>query len=136
MAALQAAARPCPLLPEHGAGWFGRPRLSGHRLDTSGGHPAAGRDWSPLFRATRTGHGERRARVEADDTGAGLRLVTDAEAVPGGAVRVRHTVTNTSHEPYVVDGLEVVFPLPGRVGEVLDFTGRQACGVPERVHAS
>ena len=62
--------------------------------------------------------------------------MTDAEAVPGGAVRVRHTVTNTSHEPYVVDGLEVVFPLPGRVGEVLDFTGRQACGVPERVHAS
>ena len=59
VAALQAAARPCPLLPEHGAGWFGRPGLSGHRLDTSGGHPAAGRDWSPLFRATgpSTGNG-------------------------------------------------------------------------------
>ena len=96
VAALLAAVRPCPLLPEHGAGWFGRPGLSGHRLDTSGGHPAAGRDWSPLFRAAPPEHGERRARVEAEDSGAGLRLVTEAEAVPGGAIRVRHTVANTS----------------------------------------
>lgn len=60
-------------------------------------------------------------------------LVTEAEAVPGGAIRVRHTVTNTSHEPYAVDGLEVVFPLPGRVGEVLDFTGRQTAErIPQR----
>jgi alpha-galactosidase len=51
--------------------------------------------------------------------------VTEIEAVPGGAIRARHTVTNTGSEPYVVDSLEVVFPLPGRVGEVLDFTGRQ-----------
>jgi hypothetical protein len=64
VAALQAAVRPCPLLPEHGAGWFGRPGLSGHRLDTSGGHPAAGRDWSPLFRAARLAHGDRRAPAE------------------------------------------------------------------------
>ncbi|MGH3068048.1 MAG: alpha-galactosidase [Streptosporangiaceae bacterium] len=133
VAALLAAVRPCTLLPEHGAGWFGRPGLSGHRLDTSGGHPAAGRDWSPLFRAARPEHGERRALVEAVDTTAGLRLVTEAEAVPGGAIRVRHTVTNTSHEPYVVDSLEVVFPLPGRVGEVLDFTGRQTAErIPQR----
>lgn len=71
--------------------------------------------------------------MEAEDSGAGLRLVTEAEAVPGGAIRVRHTVTNTSHEPYVADGLEVVFPLPGRVGEVLDFTGRQTAErIPQR----
>ena len=50
-AALLAAARPCALLPEHGLGWFGRPGLSGHRLD-AGDIPAAGRDWSPLFRPT------------------------------------------------------------------------------------
>ena len=133
VAALQAAVRPCPLLPEHGAGWFGRPGLSGHRLDTRGGHPAAGRDWSPLLRATRAEHGERQARVEAEDSGAGLRLVTEAEAVAGGAIRVRHEVTNTGGEPYVVDSLEVVFPLPGRVGEVLDFTGRQTAErIPQR----
>jgi len=32
VAALQAAVRPCPLLPEDGAGWFGRPGLFRHNL--------------------------------------------------------------------------------------------------------
>ncbi|HEY2693467.1 MAG TPA: alpha-galactosidase [Streptosporangiaceae bacterium] len=124
-ATLLRAARPCALLPEPGEGWFGRPGLSGHRLNTSGGHPAAGRDWSPLFRPGPAEHTGRRARVEAEDPTAGLRLVTEVEAVPGGAIRARHTLTNTGREPYLVDGLDVVFPLPSRVGEVLDFTGRQ-----------
>ena len=133
VAPLLAAVRPGALLPEHGAGWFGRPGLSGHRLDTSGGHPAAGRDWSPLLRPARLEHGPRWARAEAEDSTAGLRLVTEAEAVAGGAIRVRHTVVNTGHEPYLVHSLEVVFPLPGRVGEVLDFTGRQTAErIPQR----
>jgi len=132
-AALLAAVRLWPLLPEHGAGWFGRPGLSGHRLNTGAGYPAAGRDWSPVFRPTRSEHDGGRARVEAADADTGLRLVTEVEAVPGGAIRVRHTLTNTASQPYVVDGLEVVFPLPGRVGEVLDFTGRQTAErIPQR----
>ena len=131
-AALLRAARPGPLLPQHGEGWFGRPGLSGHRLDP-GGHPAAGRDWSPRFQPVRWEPGERRTLIEAEDTIAGLRLVTEADAVPGGAIRVRHTVTNTGRQPYVVDSLEVVFPLPGRAGEVLDFTGRQTSErIPQR----
>ena len=65
--ALLAAARPCPLLPQHGEGWFGRPALSGHRLDTRPGYPTAGRDWSPLFQPVRSEHDGRRARVEAAD---------------------------------------------------------------------
>ena len=133
VAPLLAAVRPCALLPEHAAGWFGRPGLSGHRLGTGGGHPAAGRDWSPLLRPAGLEHGERWARAEAEDSTAGLRLVTEAEAVAGGAIRVRHTVVNTGHEPYQVNSLEVVFPLPGRVGEVLDFTGRQTAErIPQR----
>ena len=64
---------------------------------------------------------------------AGLRLVTEVEAVPGGAIRARHTLTNTGPRPYVVNSLEVVFPLPGRAGEVLDFTGRQTAErIPQR----
>ncbi len=58
VAALLAAARPCPLLPQQGEGWFGRPGLSGHRLGHGTGDPAAGRDWSPLFRPAQS---ERRA---------------------------------------------------------------------------
>ena len=132
-AALLAAARPCPLLPQHGEGWFGRPGLSGHRLDTGAGYPAAGRDWSPLFVPVRSGHDGRRIRVEAADKTAGLALATEIEAVPGGAIRARHALTNTGRQPYLVESLEVVFPLPGRVGEVLDFTGRQTAErIPQR----
>jgi alpha-galactosidase len=133
VAALLAPARPCSLLPQHGEGWFGRPGLSGHRLGTAAGSPAAGRDWSPLFLPVRSEHDGRRARVEATDTAAGLRLVTEIEAVPGGAIRARHTLTNLGQQRYLVDRLEVVFPLPGRVGEVLDFTGRPTAErIPQR----
>jgi alpha-galactosidase len=132
VAPLLAAIRPCPLLPEHGEGWFGRPGLAGHRLG-SAGDPAAGRDWSPLFRPGRIEHDGSRARIEARDIEAGLGLVTEIEAVPGGAIRARHALTNLGGQPYLVGSLEVVFPLPGRVGEVLDFTGRQTAErIPQR----
>jgi alpha-galactosidase len=125
-AALQAAAPPCTLLPGHAEGWFGRPGLTGHRLGSGPDSLVpAGRDWSPRFEPTRSDHDGTRARVEAVDTAAGLHLVTEIEAVPGGAIRARHTVTNTGSQPYVVDSLEVVFPIPARAGEILDFTGRQ-----------
>ena len=95
--------------------------------------PAAGRDWSPLFVPTQSEHDGRRARIEAADKGAGLELVTEIEAVPGGAIRARHTLANRGRQPYVVDSLEVVFPLPGRIGEILDFTGRQTAErIPQR----
>jgi alpha-galactosidase len=132
-ATLLAAARPCPLLPQHAEGWFGRPGLSGHRLAGEPGRLAAGRDWSPLFLPVRSEPGGRRAVVEAEDKAAGLALVTEVEAVPGGAIRARHVLTNLSFQPYLVDALEVVFPLPGRVGEILDFTGRQTAErIPQR----
>ena len=133
-AALLAALRPCPLLPQHAEGWFGRPGLSGHRLGSGPDSPVpAGRDWSPRFRPVRSEHDGTRARVEAIDTTAGLDLVTEIEAVPGGAVRARHTVTNTGGDPYVIDSLEVAFPVPARVGEILDFTGRQTAErIPQR----
>jgi alpha-galactosidase len=130
-ALLAGAPLPSPL-PEHGRGWFGRPGLSGHRL-APGGSPPAGQDWSPLFRPAGTNGDGRRAVIRAEDATAGLRLVTEVEAVPGGAVRARHTLTNTGDRPYVVDSLEVVFPLPGWAGEVLDFTGRQTAErIPQR----
>ncbi len=123
----------CALLPEHSAGWFGRPGLSGHRLDGPDGAAPAGRDWSPRFRPVAVEHDDGRARAVGEDEAAGLRVVTEAEAVPGGAIRCRHTLTNTGELPYVVDSLEVVFPLPGRAGETLDFTGRHARErVPQR----
>ena len=113
---------------------------AGRACPGTGSGPAAGLaraggggDWSPLFGSARSEHDGRRARVEASDKTAGLRLVTEIEAVPGGAIRARHTLTNLGRQPYVVDSLDVVFPLPGRVGEVLDFTGRQTAErIPQR----
>ncbi len=59
--------------------------------------------------------------------------MTEIEAVPGGAIRARHALTNLGGPPYLVGSLEVVFPLPGRIGEVLDFTGRQTAErIPQR----
>ncbi len=130
----------CPVLPEAARGWFGRPGLAGHRLRATGGGatgeeatggeagraiPAAGRDWSPWFRPVRVTREPARVLIEAADEVAGLALATEFEAVPGGAIRGRHTLTNTGGAPYVVDSLEVVFPLPATVTETLDFTGRE-----------
>ena len=101
-----------PLVPMQGDGWLGRPGLSGSRPD--------GTDWSPVFRAA-TLNGN---RVVAAD--AGLELATDIEALPGGAVRVRHVLTNAGTEPYVLDELDVIVPVPDRVAERLDTSGRWA----------
>ena len=125
VAALADGSWQCALLPEHATGWFGRPGLSGHRLNNPGGHPPAGLGWSAHFRPAGVIHLGPQARIEGADEAAGLALVTEVEAVPGGAIRARHTLTNTGQQPYVVDSLEVVFPLPGEVAETLDFTGRQ-----------
>jgi len=97
-----------PLLVEHSRGSYLRPGLRGHRGD--------GRDWSTAFRPGADG--------EARDEAAGLALRTDVEELPGGALRIRHVLTNTADEPYVVDGLEVSVPLPDDHVELLDFTGR------------
>jgi alpha-galactosidase len=112
----------CPLLPEHSHGWFGRPGLSGHRL---GGQIEAGRDWSPQFADVEMTDAPGGLLIECVDKMAGLRLRTEVECVAGGAVRARHVVTNTGASSYVVEALEVVFPLPAGATETLDFTGRQ-----------
>ncbi|MGD0244805.1 MAG: alpha-galactosidase [Streptosporangiaceae bacterium] len=126
VAAAVSAERSAPLLPEHGTGWFGRPGLSGYRVDNAGGAVVTGRDWSPLFRPVRVSHAQDRstARIEAADETAGLRLATEVEAVPGGAIRARHVLTNAGRLPYAVTALEVAFPLPAEAAEILDFSGR------------
>jgi alpha-galactosidase len=112
------------LLPEHSTPWFGRPGLSGYRVAGSDSDPVAGRDWSPQFVGATVTRADRRAAIEAADELSGLRLRTEVESVAGGAVRARHTLTNTHPQAYVVESLEVVFPLPSRATESLDFSGR------------
>lgn len=124
VSALVGQERGVSLLVEAAHGNFGRPGLSGYRL----GPPRAGRDWSPRFVADaleqRRVDGQPGMVVRATDEVTGLRLTTELEAVEGGLLRARHCVTNIAPDPYVVEWLEVAFPLPDRVRELLDFTGR------------
>ena len=114
----------CPdgpaMLPEAASVWYGRPGLSGHR-----GAGEAGA-WSPRFVPTAVSVTPHRATIEATDEQAGLTLRTDVEAVPGGLLRLRHQVSNIGPTDYQLDALDVAVPVPDRVAESLDFTGRWA----------
>lgn len=120
--------RGVPLLLEHSRGSLLRPGLRGHRLADAGAADSrdiAGRSWSTAFVPTGPPHEDGgRLTMSAADAAAGLELRTDLEALPGGALRLRHVLTNTGAQPYLVDGLEVSVPLPDSCTEVLDFTGR------------
>ncbi len=137
------------LVPEVSRLWFGRPGLAGHRLGAGTGQPAtgqptagqptagqptagqptagqptAGQDWATAFVTTALHADGERLTVEAVDERAGLGLRTEVQACPGGALRTRHTLTNTGTGPYVVNHLDVVYPIADQVTEVLDLTGR------------
>lgn len=107
---------PVSVLPEQSVGWLGTPGLSGHR---------AGRDFSPLFQVTRTAVSGTSVHVTAADDVAQLALGVSIEVLPSGLVRSRATVENRSQaEPYTIDSLTPMFPVPTRAREILDFTGR------------
>lgn len=112
--------RGAPLLIEHAHGSFARPGLRGYRLVEG----ATGRDWSTAFRPVDTTATDTRLHLDAVDDAAQLHLRTDIEALPGGALRARHVLTNQGSAPYVVDGLELTMPVPDNCIELLDFTGR------------
>ncbi len=109
-----------PMLPEGTHVWYGRPGLSGRR----GVHePGA---WSTRFVPTSLSFAADGATIEAVDKQAGLGLCTEVEAVGGGLLRIRHTVANGGSTDYLLEALDVVVPVPDRVTESLDFTGRWA----------
>ena len=93
-----------PLLGEHAHGRLTRPHLRGQR--------SGGRDWSTRFACEAVDVVDGRLRIELVDKAAALGLVTEAESVPGGALRLRHVLTNTGPDPYYLEGLEVVLPVP------------------------
>ncbi|MGY1666027.1 alpha-galactosidase [Geodermatophilus sp. SYSU D00696] len=126
------------LLPEHASGWVGRPGLEGSR---------AGRDWSPALRLRSrevavTAEGTTRLVARADDPVARLEVVLELELTASGLLRARAAVTNTAEgdaaaadggEPFRLDALRLVLPVPPQAGELLDFTGRHTLErVPQR----
>ncbi|MFN8194320.1 MAG: alpha-galactosidase [Nocardioidaceae bacterium] len=112
-----------PMLGEQAHGLLTRPHLRGHRLGAGDG-PGATTSWTPRLTVDGLDAGDDRLVVTASDAAAGLRVVVELETVPGGALRGRATVTNTAAGRFVVEGLEVVLPVPDHLVEALDFTGR------------
>ncbi len=106
---------PVSIVPEHGAGFPGRPGLLGHR--------GAGVSWSPRFAPAGSPTVSDRSIVAvAEDGVAGLRLVTTIEL--DHVLRVQVEVVNTADRRYSLDGLTVTLPLPEHASELIRFDGR------------
>ncbi len=109
-----AAAAPLSIVPEHGAGFTGRPGLAGHRHD--------GTAWAPRFAPSSHELSGGRLVVEAIDDVAELRLTV--ELALAEVLSVTATVTNDGSDMYVLDGLTVTLPIADRAAELLTFAGR------------
>lgn len=118
------------LLPQHSAGWLGRPGLLGSR---------AGRAWSVRFdtaehEVQEAGSpdwpdgpfGAVRVLSAAEDRAAELTVGTEIELLNGGVVRARATVRNLGAEPYEVMHLQPRLPVPAQAVELFDTTGRHS----------
>jgi len=116
------------ILPEHHAGWQGKPGVVGHR---------DGADWSPRFTVTsidvagevrRDGifleTGPALVTFQATDAVAGLDVAVEIEMLASGLVRVRAHLLNSGSGVYTLTDLTVALPIPGRAREILDFAGR------------
>lgn len=105
---------PLSVVPEHGAGFQGRPGLHGSRK--------GGRQWAPRFVTHRVVELEGGVRVEAVDTVARLRLVTTLSL--GDVLAVEVAITNDGDTRYLLDALHPTLPLPVHATELLTFDGR------------
>lgn len=112
------------VLPEHSWGWMHTPGLSGSR---------AGSDNFTRFTVTSVARSREgtadgavdRVVVEAADGVAGLALTVTIEMLGTGLVRTKAAVTSTQgNEPYQLDQLTLLLPVPREATELLDFTGR------------
>jgi alpha-galactosidase len=105
-------------------GWSGWPGLTGHRN---------GRATQPLFTLTQCARtdDEDRAHVgyRGVDAAAELQLDGELELTTDGVLRHRQTLTSTAArgtDPYTLEDLLTLLPVPEHVVEVLDHAGRWA----------
>jgi alpha-galactosidase len=106
---------PVSLLPERAVAWAGRPGLSGSR---------AGRDFSPQFSLQEVRQEAGRVVVAAGDEAAGLSVEIELELHPSGVLRIRPSVRNDGAEPYDLQELACVLPVPDVARELFDLNGR------------
>ncbi|MGN6250774.1 MAG: alpha-galactosidase [Marmoricola sp.] len=108
-----------PLLGEHAHARYTRPHLRGHRLGEESGSA-----WTTRFTTGSCTVADGVLRLDAVEEAARLALVLELEALPGGALRGRWSVTNAGSTPYLLEGLELVLPVGDHLTESMDFTGR------------
>lgn len=96
-------------------GFMGTPALVGHR---------SGADWSPRFVVEKWDQTGQRVNVRARDEQAGLAAEVEFALRDSGVLEVTQSITNEGAGTYSLDALTTWLPLPDRVAEVLDFTGR------------
>lgn len=104
-----------PLWPQPAAGWSGTPLLEGGR---------GGRDTSARFADPEATSGPDRLSLCATDADAGLELATEIELLPGGLLRLRHTLVNVGAPGYEVRALHAMLPVGPQAVELLDTAGR------------
>jgi alpha-galactosidase len=109
------AVAPIAMVPEHGAGFAGRPGLLGHR--------PGGRDWAPRFRPAGHVPVEGGIEVTAVDPVADITLVTRLHLDEALVVSLEIRNDSTT-DRYLLDALTVTLPLAERADELLTFTGR------------
>jgi alpha-galactosidase len=117
------------LLNEESDGSLARPSIRGHRIvATSGANGetvTASTCWSPHFTLGKDIREQQgRLAIEAADAESGLRLNTEIEGLPGGSLRMRHTLVNEQPGIYALESLEIRIPLSDSQTEFMDFTGR------------
>ncbi|HET8616786.1 MAG TPA: alpha-galactosidase [Actinomycetales bacterium] len=108
------------LVPSEADGWSGRPGVAGWR--PSGGPPPRLRLVQPV--EVSTADDTQVLRAAAADEEAGVAVEVELRLEPCGVVRVRHHVTPTSSDGWVVAGALPLLPIGGQATEVLDLTGR------------
>ena len=118
------------ILPQHSAGWPGRPGLLGSR---------GGEAWSVVFDEV-SHHLEEAGSEEwpdgpdgavrlvsaGTDRAAELEVSTELRLMTSGLLAVRATVTNRGTEGYEVTHLEPALPVPAEAQELMDMTGRHS----------
>jgi alpha-galactosidase len=116
------------VLPEQSWGWLHTPGIAGSR---------GGRDHSTKFSLSsveqyESGEGDGRVSAvttRAADAVAALELAVTIELLGSGLLRARAALTSTGDgsgggEPYQLDQLTLLLPVPREATELLDFTGR------------
>ena len=112
------------LLPSIGEGWSGRPAVTGFR---PGSASLATETTTFAFdlRGVDSGldAGSQILTLKLADAAAAVSLTTEVELTEHGVLRLRHTLTNDGNAALALGSLDLVFPLPERAREVLDFSG-------------